>query len=47
MKVRGAAYRVLVGRQEGKTALGRPRCRWEYNFKMYIHGRGGEQRGQD
>ncbi|KAJ4431821.1 hypothetical protein ANN_20426 [Periplaneta americana] len=28
------AYRVLVGRPEGKRPLGRPRRRWEYNVKM-------------
>jgi len=28
------AYRVLVQRPEGKTSLGRPRCRWEDNVKM-------------
>ncbi|KAJ4441857.1 hypothetical protein ANN_11716, partial [Periplaneta americana] len=28
------AYRVLVGRQEGKRPLGRPRRRWEDNIKM-------------
>ncbi|KAJ4434191.1 hypothetical protein ANN_22739 [Periplaneta americana] len=28
------AYRVLVGRPEGKRHLGRPRCRWEDNIKM-------------
>jgi hypothetical protein len=28
------AYRVLVGRSEGKRPLGRPRRRWEYNIKM-------------
>jgi hypothetical protein len=28
------AYRVLVGRPEGKRPLGRPRRRWEYNIKM-------------
>jgi hypothetical protein len=28
------AYRVLVGRPEGKRRLGRPRRRWEYNIKM-------------
>jgi hypothetical protein len=28
------AYRVLVGRPEGKRALGRPRRRWEDNIKM-------------
>jgi hypothetical protein len=24
-------YGVLVGKPKGKTPLGRPRCRWEYN----------------
>jgi hypothetical protein len=28
------AYRVLVGRPEGKSPLGRPRRRWEDNIKM-------------
>ncbi|KAJ4446863.1 hypothetical protein ANN_13563 [Periplaneta americana] len=28
------AYRVLVGRPEGKRSLGRPRRRWEDNIKM-------------
>jgi hypothetical protein len=28
------AYRILVGKPEGKTPLGRPRCRWEDNIKM-------------
>ena len=28
------AYRVLVGRAEGKRTLGRPRYRWEDNIKM-------------
>jgi sorting nexin-29 len=28
------AYRVLVGRLEGKRPLERPRCRWEDNIKM-------------
>jgi hypothetical protein len=28
------AYRVFVGRPEGKRPLGRPRRRWEYNIKM-------------
>jgi hypothetical protein len=27
-------YRVLVGRPEGKRALGRPRRRWEDNIKL-------------
>jgi hypothetical protein len=28
------AYRILVGKPEGKTPLGRPRCRWVENVKM-------------
>ena len=28
------AYRVLVGKPEGKKPLGRPRRRWEDNIKM-------------
>ena len=28
------AYRVLVGKPEGKSTLGRPRRRWEDNIKM-------------
>jgi len=28
------AYRVLVGRPEGKRPLVRPRCRWEDNIKI-------------
>ena len=27
-------HRVLVGKPEGKRALGRPRRKWEYNIKM-------------
>ena len=34
MGERKAAYRVLVGKLEGKRPLGRPRRRWEDNFKM-------------
>jgi len=33
--------RVLVGKPEGKTPLGRPRCRWEDNIKMDIQEVGG------
>ena len=29
-------YRVLVGKLEGKSSLGRPRPRWEDNIKMYL-----------
>jgi hypothetical protein len=28
------AYRVLVGKSEGKRPLGRPRCRWEDRTRM-------------
>ena len=28
------AYRIFVGKPEGKRPLGRPRCRWEDNIKM-------------
>jgi hypothetical protein len=28
-------HRILVGKPEGKRPLGRPRCRWEDNIKMY------------
>jgi hypothetical protein len=28
------AYRILVGKPEGKRPLGRPRHRWDYNIKM-------------
>jgi hypothetical protein len=32
-EVRGA-YKILVGRPEGRRPLGRPRRRWEDNVKM-------------
>jgi hypothetical protein len=28
------AYRILVGKPEGKRPLGRPACRWVDNIKM-------------
>jgi hypothetical protein len=28
------AYRILMGKPEGKKLLGRPRCRWVDNVKM-------------
>jgi hypothetical protein len=34
------AYRVLVGKPEGKRPLERPRRRWEDNIKIDIHGVG-------
>jgi hypothetical protein len=30
------AYRILVGRPEGRQPLGRPRRRWEDNIKMDV-----------
>jgi hypothetical protein len=30
------AYRILMGKPEGKRPQGRPRCRWEDNIKMYF-----------
>ena len=34
MEERRGAYRVLVGKPEGKRPLGRPRSRWEDSIKM-------------
>jgi len=31
---RRGAYRVLVGRSDGKRPFGRPGCRWDDNIKM-------------
>jgi hypothetical protein len=50
MRIRGAghisrmgedrnAYRILVGKPEGKRPLGRPRSRWEDNIKLDLNGR--------
>jgi hypothetical protein len=30
------AYRILVGKSEGKRPLGRLRRRWVYNIKIYL-----------
>jgi len=42
---RRGAYSYLVGKPEGKRPLGKPRHRWEDNFKMFFSrsgvGRGG------
>jgi hypothetical protein len=35
------AYRVLVGKPEGKRPLGRPRRRWVDNIRMYLQEVGG------
>jgi hypothetical protein len=34
MAERRVVYRVLVGKPEGKSPLGRPRRRWEDNVRM-------------
>ena len=33
-------YRVLVGKPEGRSPLGIPRCRWEDNIRMDLQGVG-------
>jgi hypothetical protein len=33
---KGSAYRILVGKPEGKRPLGIPRRKWEDNFKMEL-----------
>ena len=35
-----SAYRVLVGKPEGKRPLGRPKLRWVDNIKMDLQGVG-------
>jgi hypothetical protein len=35
-----SVYRVLVEKPERKKPLGRPRCRWEDNIVMNLHGVG-------
>jgi hypothetical protein len=36
------AYKVLVGKAEGKSLLGRPRHRWKNNIRMDLGERGWE-----
>ena len=45
MRKRMGLYRSLVGKPEGRRTLGRHRCRWEDNIKMYL--RGVRCRGKD
>jgi hypothetical protein len=37
MGERRGIYRVLVGKLEGKSFLGRPRHRWNDNIKIDLH----------
>ena len=37
----GGVHRVLVGKPEGKSSLGRPRRRWEDKIKMHLQEVGG------
>jgi hypothetical protein len=34
------AYRILVGKPEGKSSQGRSRCRWVDNIKVDLRDRG-------
>jgi hypothetical protein len=34
------AYRILVGKSEGKRPVGRPKRRWEENIKMDLREKG-------
>jgi hypothetical protein len=36
------AYKILVGKPEGKRPLGGPTCRWEDDFKMALREYGGK-----
>jgi hypothetical protein len=38
MEEKRNAYRILVGKPEGKRPLGRPRRRWVDNIKMDLRG---------
>jgi len=37
MRERRSAYRILVGKPEGKRPLGTPRSWWENNIEMDFH----------
>jgi hypothetical protein len=36
MRESGCAYRLLLGKLEGKGSIGRPRHRWEDNITMNL-----------
>jgi hypothetical protein len=31
-----SGYKILVGKPEGKSPLGRPRLKWEDNIRLYF-----------
>jgi len=39
------AYKMLIGKPEGKRPLGRPRHKWEYNSRMTLREIGWENVG--
>jgi hypothetical protein len=41
MREEGKVYKVLVGKREGKRALGRPRHRWEHGITRDLGKRAG------
>jgi hypothetical protein len=40
LRAERSAYRILVGKPEGKRLLGRPRRRWEENITVDFKGMG-------
>jgi hypothetical protein len=34
MEAKRNAHRILVGKPEGKSSIGRPRCKWVDNIKI-------------
>jgi ribosomal protein S2 len=36
MQAKKKAYRLLAGKSQGKRPLGRARCRWADNTKLYL-----------
>jgi hypothetical protein len=36
MREKRNAYRILVGKPEGKRPLGKPRRKWEDNIRMHL-----------
>jgi hypothetical protein len=38
-----SAHRILAGKPDRKRPLGRPRCRWVDNIKMYLRDTGWDE----